>query len=66
MMDNDEIKARWSVMEDLNDSMPVMSTDLYNYGESVDTTNMSAVIDWYYKRRVSITDDLGIPQSKNI
>lgn len=66
MMDNDEIKARWSVMEDLNDSMPVMSTDLYNYGESVDTTNMSAVIDWYYKRRVSITDDLGIPQMKTL
>lgn len=60
MMDNDEIKARYP--EVLNSNGSGDENYQFTYGEQVDTSNATAVIDWYYKRRVKTTDSNGIPK----
>lgn len=68
MMDNDEIHLRYPELKEKNSSamLPLSPMEMYKYGESIDTTNMSAVIDWYYKKRVKGTDEYGIPQTKTV
>ncbi len=66
MMDNDEIKARYPGIKEPSSTTPVTSSNLYHYGESVDTSNQTAVVDWYYKRRVRTTDSMGIPKIKTL
>lgn len=64
VMDNNEIKARYPELHDI--SSQDLDIGNYTYGESVDTSNMSAVVDWYYKRRYKTVNDLGIPQTKTV
>lgn len=67
MMDNDEIKARYPMITAMNTSsmLPLSPLEIYD-SNNPDNTNMSAVVDWYYKKRVKITDDLGIPKTKTV
>lgn len=66
MMDNDEIKNRYPNLREAESTSTITALDLYNYGQNVDTDDMSAVVDWYYKKRVKTTDDLGIPKTRTI
>ncbi len=66
MMDNDEIKARYPEINEPSSTTPITAANLYHYGESVDDTNQTAVVDWYYKRRTKTTDTMGIPQIKTV
>jgi len=64
MVDNDELKARFPVLAESNANNYISENDQFNYGESVDTSNQSALIDWYYKRRVRTQDENGIPKTE--
>ena len=64
-MDNEELKARYPMLENANGD----AEDVFHYihyGEDVDSTEQSAVIDWYYKRRIRTVDQNGIPQFKTV
>lgn len=64
-MDNDELKARYPMLE--NPSGDAEDVFHYiHYGEDIDGTEQSAVIDWYYKRRIRTVDQNGIPQFKTV
>lgn len=64
-MDNEELKARYPQIEEhtgnAEDTFHYM-----HYGEDVDDTEQSAVIDWYYKRRIKTVDENGIPLVKTV
>ena len=66
MMDNDEIKKRYPDLKEAHSTNAITALDAYHYGEPVDTSDMSPVIDWYYKKRVRFSDEQGIPQMKTI
>lgn len=66
MMDNDEIKERYPDLKDVNGTYPISDNDTYNYGETIDSENRSAVIDWYYKKRVQTVDSMNIPKTKTV
>lgn len=64
-MDNEELKARYPEIENASGD----AEDVFHYihyGEDVDDTEQSAVIDWYYKRRIRTIDNAGIPQFKTV
>ena len=52
LVDNDELISQYP---QLNGKLGTSTINVakYNYDDSVDTTNKSAVIDWYYKKRNS-------------
>ena len=52
LMDNDELKERYP--EQLRNGLGGTNVDVskYIYDDTVDTTNKSAVVDWYYKKNV--------------
>ena len=66
MMDNDEIEARYPELRAPESGIPLVEDSLYHYGENVDTSNMTPVIDWYYKRRVKGVDERGVPQMRTV
>ena len=66
MLDINDAKERYP---DLNDkvvggNLPVSTMDVYK--ENVDDTEMVAVIDWYYKKRIVSQDEHGIPLVKTL
>ncbi len=65
MMDNDEIKARYPEINVGNDSTLGLTT-IENYHIGADTSNQSAVVDWYYRRRVQTVDELGVQKIKTV
>jgi len=65
MMDNDEIKARYPNIK-VGGTDTLGLTTVETYKQVVDTSNTTAVVDWYYKRRVAITDELGIPKMNTV
>lgn len=65
-MDNEELKARYPELTGLGGQGPDDTITLMNYGENVDTMEQSAVIDWYYKRRIRMVNDMGIPSVKTV
>lgn len=65
-MDNDELKARYPELGSLDGNAQDDTLHLMHYGESVDEEGQTAVIDWYYKRRIKSTNDLGIPQIRTV
>lgn len=65
-MDDEEIKARYPQIENIGGQNADNTINLLNYGENVDTIGQTAVIDWYYKRRYTQVNDLGIPQIKTV
>lgn len=66
MMDNDVIKDTWPDAQVDTDNTMLASVDLYNTEENIDTTNQSAVVDWYYKRKKKVVDEMGIPKTITI
>ena len=65
-MDDEEIKARYPQIESIGGQNADNTINLLNYGENVDTIGQTAVIDWYYKRRYTQVNDMGIPQVKTV
>lgn len=49
LVDNDLLKARYPQLSDKLSS-PTLTIKDYAHDDAIDTTNKSAVVDWYYKR----------------
>ena len=65
LVDNDELKKNYPNLKSLG-NYPELDVNRYIYDDQVDTTEKSAVVDWYYKQHVSGYDKDGIPQTKTI
>ena len=63
MMDNDVIKQNWPDAKLNFDNSTLISVDIYNSDEKIDTTKQSVVVDWYYKRKKRVVDEMGIPKT---
>lgn len=64
MMDNDEITLRYPEIKAGTNLLPLNPAGQYRDGEDATQAEQSAIIDWYYKRRVSGHDENGIPYVK--
>lgn len=64
MMDNDEIALRYPEIKPGTNLLPLNPAGQYRDGEDATQAEQSAIIDWYYKRRVSGHDENGIPYVK--
>ena len=64
MMDNDEITLRYPEIKPGTNLLPLNPAGQYRDGEDATQADCSAIIDWYYKRRVSGHDENGIPYVK--
>lgn len=64
-MDTEELQARYP-----DAKISQANTDdtfrYINYGQNIDDTDQTQVIDWYYKRRIKTIDNEGIPQFKMV
>ena len=65
-MDDEELKARYPELKDVGGKGIDNTFELKNYGESVDDTNQTEVVDWYYKRRIKTVNGLGVPTVKTV
>lgn len=65
LVDNDELKKNYPNLKSLGNYQE-LDVNKYIYDDQVDTTEKSAVVDWYYKQHVSGYDKDGIPQTKTI
>lgn len=65
LVDNEELKRNYPNLEKLG-NYPELDTKKYFYDDQVDTTEKSAVVDWYYKQTVKGYDKDGIPQVRTI
>ena len=52
LVDNDELKKNYPNLKSLG-NYPELDVNKYIYDDQVDTTEKSAVVDWYYKQHVS-------------
>lgn len=52
LVDNDRLIEDYPELEDQVTKNPVIDTGTYIYDDTVDTTDMSVVVDWYYKKRI--------------
>ena len=50
LCDNDVLKERYPKLQHENLGTSTLDLNKYVYDDSVDTTNKSAVVDWYYKK----------------
>lgn len=66
MISNDELKRVYPNINPTSPSslLPISAESNYKTEEQIDQTNQSAVIDWYYKVKVPMIDDNGIPHTK--
>lgn len=64
MMDNDEIALRYPEIKPGTNLLPLNPAGQYRDGEDATQAEQSAIIDWYYKRRISGHDENGIPYVK--
>lgn len=64
-MDKEELKARYPDL-DITSGVTEDTFHYINYGKDVDDTDMVAVFDWYYKRRIKTVDDKGIQGFKTV
>lgn len=64
-MDSEELKARYPDVSDVGADTTDTFRHVY-YGENVDETGMTQIIDWYYKRRIRTIDSKGIPMFKTV
>ena len=65
LVNNDELKQNYPNLRNLG-SYPEIDTKKYIFDDTVDTTEKSVVVDWYYKVKKSGVDKNGIPQVKSI
>lgn len=66
LMDNDEIKDRYPNVDVGINTSPMTAEQQYNLDEKVDDSDTSVVVDWYYKKRITGMDSLGIPTIRTI
>lgn len=67
MLPDDEINARYPDIDVKgNNLLPLSPVDEYSTDENVDYSNQTAVIDWYYRKRIQMVDENGIPQTKTV
>jgi hypothetical protein len=65
MMDNREVKERYpEVRTGGTQSFGLTVSEAYQVG--ADTSQQTAVIDWYYKKRVRVTDEMGVPKTNTV
>ncbi|MBE6588055.1 MAG: hypothetical protein E7647_06545 [Ruminococcaceae bacterium] len=55
LWDNSTLRSKYPVLSD-SLSSPLFNTSRYIYDDSVDTSDKSLLIDWYYKKRESAKD----------
>lgn len=65
LVDNEELKRSYPNLKNVG-NYPELDTKKYFYDDQIDTTDKSAVVDWYYKQTVNGYDKDGIPQVKTI
>lgn len=65
MMDNDVLKTMYPELKKLG-ARPEIDTAKYIYDDQVDTTEKSAVIDWYYKKTIKTESTQGVPQTRTV
>lgn len=53
LVDNDELKEAYPKSKDSLSKTPVIDSGQYIYDDTVDTSNMSVVVDWYYKKNIN-------------
>lgn len=65
MMENEQIKEMYpDIKVGQSGSMGIDTTEKY-LGKA-DTTDQTAIIDWYYKKRVEIRDEMGVPKINTV
>lgn len=66
IVSNKKLSAAYPDLKLNKSGTPTVSVEKYIYDDTVDTTDMSAVIDWYYKLDVPITTALGVQTTKTV
>lgn len=67
MMSDDEIKARWPFIKPATSGLlPLTLYDSGTLDEKIDYSDCTAVIDWYYRRRITGQDQNGIPKVRTV
>ena len=62
MVDNEELRERYPQLSSATLGNTWFS-DTEAYKQNEDTSTMTPVIDWYYKKRVMVTDDSGVQKT---
>lgn len=65
VVSNEELKRNYPELKNLG-SYPELDVNKYIYDDKVDTTEKTAVVDWYYKQRIETTDEEGIVHTKTV
>lgn len=65
VVSNEELRRNYPELKNLG-SYPEMDVNKYIYDDKVDTTEKTAVVDWYYKQRIETTDEEGIAHTKTV
>lgn len=63
MMDNDTIKEMYPDIQ-VGTTNTFGLSALESYDMHTDTSEYSAVVDWYYKKRTLVSDNFGLPKTK--
>lgn len=66
MIDKEEVKDRFPNIDKVNNDYAAIGDANYNRDENIDKTGLTAIIDWYYKKRIEYFDDNGIPKVKTL
>ena len=66
IVSNKKLKQNYPDLQLSASANPTVSVEKYIYDDAVDTTDMSAVIDWYYKVDVPIEPIRGVQTTKTI
>ena len=61
---NDVLEATYPDLKGRLGNYPELQLEEYIYDDKVDKTDKSAVVDWYYKKKITGVDEYGIPQTK--
>lgn len=61
---NEILEATYPDLKGRLGNYPELQLEEYIYDDKVDKTDKSAVIDWYYKKKITGVDENGIPQTK--
>ncbi len=60
LVENDQLKEEYPGLDLMNTSS-TLAVKEYIYDDTVDTTETSAVVDWYYKKNIYETNQVGLP-----
>lgn len=60
LVDNEQLHEEYPDL-DLTNTSSTLAVKEYIYDDTVDTSEMSAVVDWYYKKNIYEQNELGLP-----